>query len=285
MPQPGRQRFPTWWQALILVVSGVVIGFSSCVGALQGLNGGPQPFAKLFAIGFIAGVAAFFVGIILFLVVIVRAVISPVSPPGTLLPPPSPAGVISRATHPQLFPDAPQGAARASVPSMEVGQEANDAMVRLRIAIVIAIAFAGAVLLRGVAGPASTRGHNRFTLLILVLMFVLGQLPYAIVLFRTRKYPDRVGLALAMGTGGAYALTSFGFLFRYVTAMNRMYPWLFFGPILGVAVFVFALLARSASAQRSDDTGLVVSFFFGLVSYNLILHWGLTYFVLRMAFR
>ncbi|MGH9715342.1 MAG: hypothetical protein ACRD4R_01215 [Candidatus Acidiferrales bacterium] len=71
MAESKKQRFPTWWQALILLLGGGILGFTSCGAVIAGAN---SVLGALFVIGFFAGAAAFVAGIILFIVAAVRAV-------------------------------------------------------------------------------------------------------------------------------------------------------------------------------------------------------------------
>ncbi|MGH9687229.1 MAG: hypothetical protein ACRD5K_09075 [Candidatus Acidiferrales bacterium] len=70
MPEAGKQRFPTWWQALTLVLGGGVLGFTSCGAAIVSHN---SAFGALFVIGFFAGAAAFVAGLVLLIMASVRA--------------------------------------------------------------------------------------------------------------------------------------------------------------------------------------------------------------------
>lgn len=70
MPEAGKQRFPTWWQALILVLGGGVLGFTSCGGAFSA----SPTLQTIFVVGIFVGAAAFFAGLILFIVVAVQRV-------------------------------------------------------------------------------------------------------------------------------------------------------------------------------------------------------------------
>src|SRR5271154_2934823 len=90
-----KQSFPRWWQGLIILVSGIVIGLSSCAAFLNGLNYGGggsnnQAASGFFAIGFFAGIAVALVGLILMLIGIARAAVNAMRPPPApaLLPQP-----------------------------------------------------------------------------------------------------------------------------------------------------------------------------------------------------
>lgn len=67
----GRQRFPTWAQALVILASGVLLGFSSCFAFLANVAGN-QTTAELFGIGFLIGVGVFLFGVILLLIRAIR---------------------------------------------------------------------------------------------------------------------------------------------------------------------------------------------------------------------
>ncbi|MGA9883539.1 MAG: hypothetical protein ACREDL_15215 [Bradyrhizobium sp.] len=67
---PEKQRFPTWWQALIMVLGGGVLGFTSCGAAIVSHN---SVLGALFVSGFFAGAAAFVAGLVLLIVAAVRA--------------------------------------------------------------------------------------------------------------------------------------------------------------------------------------------------------------------
>jgi hypothetical protein len=277
----GKQRFPTWWQALILIVGGAVIGLSSCVGALSGIGGGrPSQFAGLYVTGFFAGVAAFFAGIILFIVMAIRALLSRPQGPTSILPaPPQAGGVISHATHPQLFPDATASAAAPPVPV-----EVQYALARFRIAIFVAILASSVGLWRMAAFPRWTT-YSRHYFLISVVGFVLSQLPWVVVLVRTWKVPDRVGLALAIAAGSVYVLTTGGFLTNWQYSSVRLDPILWMHAGLDVVIVVLAYLVRRAASLRGADAQLLITFFFSVLIYWFMVSLFLKYLSVALASR
>jgi hypothetical protein len=278
MAAGSKQRFPTWWQALILLVSGAVIGFSSCVGVLSGINRSQNhQLSNLYVLGFFAGAAAFIAGIVLFLVAAIRALLNPpqvpvfATPPG-VPPAVSPEGVITRATHPHLFPDSgpgilsAPGVGRSVPPTAEV----RSALMRLRIAIFVAMIASISALIRMAAVPQPSQ-HSRNLLVSTVGSVLLLQLPYVVALARTWNLADRVGLALAMATGFVHALTTWNFL------MYARYNLLGLGTAVGVhvavnvVVIVLAYLARRAAGLRSNDAGLLVTFGFTVLLYDWLI--------------
>jgi hypothetical protein len=284
-----KQRYPTWWQALILLGSGVVIAFSSCVGVLTGIGGGQSAqLGKLFTIGFFVGVAAFIVGLVLMLVVAIRALFFPQREP-VLVPqvPLQPGGVISRATHPHLFPDAsPDAAAVAQVAQPAAPPAPGDptALVGLRVAIFASILYGTAELVRQAALPRwSPYLHHYF--LMSVAGFVLSQLPYVFVLVRTWRIPDRAAVALALAAGCAYSIFGTGFLVYWQYPAMRMNPTLWIGGALQLAIVVLALLVRKGATWRDGGFGLVVTFFFSMLIYAFLVRTFLHYLSLTLISR
>jgi hypothetical protein len=284
-----KRKFPTWWQALMLVAGGVIIAFSSCAGMLSGIGGGQsRELSQLYAYGFLAGIAAFLVGIVLFIVVAILALarapddapvlgVIPASPeskqvsgvvlanPRVPAPAPHPAGgVISRATHPQLFPDA---SIAAAPPSTQV----QAALARLHIAIFVSILASSFSLWRSVALYQRPPYSHYF--LIYAIAFALGQVPYVIVLVRTWRRPDRAGLALAIAASFAYALSAlqvFGFV-QYRYRMTQLNPSFWVHAALDVLIIVLAYLVRRAASLRRADVELLISFFFGVLVYTMLI--------------
>jgi hypothetical protein len=72
-------RSLTWQQALLLVVSGLVVGYPSLVGATNGMWGGGQvsPHQGLYVILFFASAVAFISGFAGFLLITVKTLTSP----------------------------------------------------------------------------------------------------------------------------------------------------------------------------------------------------------------
>ncbi len=76
MPEVPEKRFPTWSQVLMLVLGGGLLGFTSCGAALTVSGRGSAFWRSVFAVGFFAGAAAFLAGLLLFLFLVLRAMIS-----------------------------------------------------------------------------------------------------------------------------------------------------------------------------------------------------------------
>jgi hypothetical protein len=75
---PGtRQRFPTWQQALFLLVFGVIVGYPCSVEVGRGMWGSASPFHGWFVLGFFAGAVAFISGFVSLLAIAVKAVTAP----------------------------------------------------------------------------------------------------------------------------------------------------------------------------------------------------------------
>ncbi|MFY9751092.1 MAG: hypothetical protein WBS18_03260 [Candidatus Acidiferrales bacterium] len=277
MAAGSKQRFPTWWQALILVGSGVVIGFSSCVGVLSGINRSQNhQLSNLYVFGFFAGAAVFIAGMVLFLVAAIRALLNPpqvpvfATPPGVAPGPPE--GVIAHATHPHLFPDSgpgilsAPGAARSAPPPAEVG----SALMRLRIAIFMAMIVSIFALIRMAAVSQSSQ-HSRNLLVSAVASVLVLQLPYLVALARTWDAADRAGLALAMATGFVHALTTWNFLMYARYNLLGLEAAVGVHAAVNIGVIVLAYLARRAAGVRSNEAGLLVTFGFTVLLYDWLI--------------
>lgn len=266
MAKPGAQRFPKWWQALILLVSGIVIGFSSCVGALTSIAGKPSPLEQFYVIGFFAGVAAFLAGVVLLIIVAVRGMASPVKPTPGL---PASPGVISRATHPQLFPDSKPISPQSTGP---LPQNASAALMWLRIAILTSLALSAAGLFRFAANPRNAAlPHGIFPFMLLNVL--LHAVPYLVVLYRTRKEPDRVGFCLAIATACWSILHSFEMLVVGPLRLASTITWEMYAPLLlGALVIAAAWMVRLYAPRATGDAGRIVMLlisvwaYFGVVS-------------------
>jgi len=70
-----KRRFPTWQHSLLLVIIGGVVGYS-CFENLD-IWGNGRPHQALYVPGFFAGVVAFISGMLSFLAIAVRGVVSP----------------------------------------------------------------------------------------------------------------------------------------------------------------------------------------------------------------
>lgn len=275
------RKFPTWWQALILFVGGIVIALSSCAGMLSGIGGGQsKELGQLYVFGFFAGIAAFIAGIVLFIVVAILALVRPpddtqlsgfalASPEsGAVVTAPHAAHgtsgvVISRATHPQLFPDAPVAAAASST-------ELDAALARLHIAIFVSMLASGVSLWRTFA-LQQWSPYARHYSLTSALSVILSQVPYAIVLIRTWRRPDRPGLALAIAAGSVYVLSTWRFFTLWQHRAIRIDPTFWVHAALNVLIIVLAILVKHAAALRKADAELLISFFFGVLVYTSLI--------------
>lgn len=269
MAEPGAQRFPKWWQALILLISGIVIGFSSCVGALTGIAGKPSPLEQFYVIGFFVGVAGFLGGVVLFIIVAIRAIVSPVKPAPGL---PTSTGVISRATHSQLFPDSKPISPQLAAP---LSHNVPAALMWLRIAILASLAFSTAGLFRFAANPRTAAlSHRAFPFMLLNVM--LHAVPYLVVLYRTRNGPDRVGFCLALATASWSILQSLVMFQRMYLHFSLGITWYMYASFVpGALVIAAAWMVRISSARASGDAGRIVILlvlvwaYFGVVSLTL----------------
>jgi hypothetical protein len=188
---PGtKRRSTTWQQSLLLLIFGVIVGYPSCVGAGQGVWGNASRFQGLYVVGAFVGAVAFLAGVVGFLATFVKMLTSsPTIGPAAIPSAHASTGPVSRAAHPQLFPDA--GVERPE----SVSSETRAALFRLRIALVGTIALATIDLLRS-GGPPRTSSYGQHYLVVSVITYALAQLPIGVALIRTRNIPDRAGLAL-----------------------------------------------------------------------------------------
>lgn len=259
---PGtKRRSPTWQQSLLLLTFGIIVGYPSCVGVGQGMWGGASPHQGLYVVGAFAAALAFIAGILGFLETSVRMLTSPpaIGPAATPLRHAS-AGPVSRATHPQLFPDA--GVERPE----PISGETTAALLRLRIALVGTIVFAAVDLWRS-GGPRLSSSYGQHYLIVSVIAYVLSQVPFGAALFRTWNMPDRAGLALAMVAGAAQVLIPLAFFdtLRYSRAAQE--SWLG-SALLGLAVALLAYMVWRPSLSRKGDAGILISMFFAFLAYT-----------------
>lgn len=261
MAENGAQRFPKWWQALILLVSGIVIGFSSCVGALTRFSGKPSPLEQMYVIGFFVGVAAFLAGVVLLILAAIRGIASPVKPTPGL---PASAGVISRATHPQLFPDSRPA---SSQPVALASRNVAAALMWLRIAILASLAFSAAGLFRFAANPRNTALSPR-VFPFMLLNVLLYAVPDLVVLYRTRKEPDRVGFCLAIATACWSILHSFLMLEVGTLRLASTFTLDMYAPLLLAALVIAAAwMVRVNAPRATSDAGRIFILLFLVWAY------------------
>ena len=231
MTSQGKQRFPKWWQALILIVAGFVIFFSSCAGAFSGLGGGGSRYPQsLIGAGLLAGAAMFVAGVVLMLVVIIMAIARGFRP-------------VSAVSTPSL-----SGAGIPQVPILTPQQAEREIIWRLRIAMIVVVAFA----FRGIFGVTflipRTQGMYSGYLGIVVLSYLLTDAPYVVALIRLARGYDVLGLATAISTPcvnlffWAWQIVKFMMLSRPVFKFSvyGLYSILGLTPLLDVLVIIFA---------------------------------------------
>ena len=252
---PGTKgRSPTWQQALLLVLCGLVIGYPSLIGATHGIWGGDvSPHQGLYVAFFFASAVAFISGFASFLSITVKALISPAgSGPAIATPPPASLGGVSRAAPPQVVLNAVANR-KASIPSSAV-------LTLLRLTLVAAVCLAIYFGLRDWGRPPLSSSYGRSYWLIAVLTLLLSQLPFAVALIRTWKVPDRAGLALAMCAGATDLL--------YLWDRSARSPWLIAS--FGLATVILAYSVWRPSLSRKGDVGLLISIFFGFAAYTVL---------------
>lgn len=94
-PPLPTQRFPTWKQVLVMVLGGIALAATACVGFLVSLNGnfergGDAVWTPLAAILFCAGVLGFLIGLVLLLIRVGRSLGSQPQSPASGDPPKGP---------------------------------------------------------------------------------------------------------------------------------------------------------------------------------------------------
>jgi hypothetical protein len=249
-------RSLTRQQALLLVVSGLVIGYPSLVGATKGMWGGGEasPHQGLYVILFFASAVAFISGFAGFLLITAKTLTSPAeSQAAVAMPTSRSAGGVSRAAPPQ---DAlkPVASRKALLPN-------SASLSALRITLVAAVCLASFFVLRDWGHPSLSSSYGRTYWLIAALTLLLRELPFAVALIRTSKVPDRAGLALAMVAGVTDLL--------YLWDPSARSPLL--TTCFGLAAVVLAAyLVWRPSLSRTGDFGLLISIFSGLAAYTVL---------------
>lgn len=262
MSEGTKRRFPRWWQALIILVSGIVIGLSSCAGFLAGFNmngrGNNGSLQSVLAVGFVAGGVIALIGFVLLLVAFARGIVNSIaSPPAA----PSLAHALS-----------PSG---APIPAVAWSQPSSEQRIlrQLQIAIVV-------LMLLPATGVATSllvllnRPYVLPSLLLIVVSYILSQVPYGIALARTRRGADRLGIAIAFAASCVFfvegCLPFLGPSQMLRTAVGiRSWPSLF---LIGHAVVaVFAWRAGKLSPPEKDDLALIGASFLGIVAYLVVI--------------
>jgi hypothetical protein len=263
-----KQKFPRWWQGLIILVSGVVIGLSSCAGFLGGFNfagGGNnnQSLQALLAIGFFAGLAMALVGFVLMLIGIARAVVNSLRPPAprSLMPPGAPVIGADRLAFEDL-------------PEQRILRQFQIVLVIFMLLPAASIATSVLVL---VARPNAWN-----SLVLIVISYALSQVPYGFALARTRRGLDRLGIAVAFAASCVLVVegllpfvhppsvltTRFGFL---------GWPSLFL--MAHAVVAVYAWRAGKLAPPEGDDVALIAGSFVGVVAYVIFVRFFEMHFI------
>ena len=255
-----KQKFPRWWQGLIILVSGIVIGLSSCAGFLGAFNFGGgrnnnQSLQGLLAIGFLAGLAMALVGFVLMLIGIARAAVN------SFRPPPAPPSLTPSATP----VPAAGGRTYEEAPEQRVLRQFQMALV---VFMLLPAASVATSVLALVARPNSWH-----ILVLMVVSYVFSQAPYGIALARTRRGLDRIGIAIAFA--GSCVMVVEGFLpLLHVSAMFAVRQGLFGWPSLfligHVVVAVYAWRAGQLAPAAGDDMALIAGSFAGVVAYLVL---------------
>jgi hypothetical protein len=256
-----KQRFPTWWQGLIILVSGIAIGFSSCAAFLNGAsfsgyNRVDQSRQGLFAIGFFAGIAVTVAGFVLFVIGVARGVVNAIRPPRPIpaFPPTAEA------------PGAPQAAVPPYVESPE-----QRILRQFQIVLVVFMLMPAASVATSVLALLA-RPTLAPTLALIVVSYLLSQAPYGFALLRTRRGPDRLGIAIAFAASSTATVEGLLPLARgsamFATRMGLFaWPGLFL--ISHVVVAIFAWRVGKLAPPESDDAALLAGSFVGVVFYIL----------------
>jgi hypothetical protein len=269
MTDARKQRFPRWWQALIIIASGIALGLSSCVGFLgtmnfSGRNTGGQALPLLLASGFFGGILIAFVGCVLLLIALARVIVDSLRVPAV-----DTSLSIGAGATPGGAAALPQTSAFAvtAPPDQPILRQFQMALVVLMLLPVASIATSVLVVL------------NRYRpypgIFLILSTYVLSQVPYAFALARTRRGPDRLGIAIAFAASCVFFVEGLLPLFRF-TGMLRYSPaaGLFFWPALfligHVVVAVFAWRAGQLSPPDEGDLGLIVTSFAGVIIYLVV---------------
>jgi hypothetical protein len=259
-----RQRFPTWWQGLIILFSGVAIGFSSCAAFLSGANfsgssrnQGPE---SLFAIGFFAGIAITFAGFVLFVIGAARGIVNAVRAPQPMLTP-APAPSIS-------------GVPIAAIPSPEESPE-QRILRHFQIVLVVFMLVPAASVATSVL-VLLARPNLAPSLGLIIVSYVLSQAPYGFALARTRRGPDRLGIAIAFAascTATVEGLLPLAHGSGMFASRVGLFAWPGLFLISHVVVAIFAWRAGKLAPPEGGDAALLAGSFAGVVFYMLTVHY------------
>jgi hypothetical protein len=260
-----KQRFPTWWQGLIILISGIVIGFSSCAAFLSGANfsgssRGNQGLEGLFAIGFFAGIAVTFAGFVLFIIGVARGVVN-------ALKAPQPVVTFSSAAQGPGVPIAPGSSVAAPLSLAESPEQ--KILRHFQIVLVVFMLIPAASVATSVL-VLLARSSLAPTLGLIIVSYVLSQAPYGFALLRTRGGPDRFGIAIAFAA--SCATTVEGLLplahgSAMLTSRIGLFAWPGLFLISHVVVAIFAWRAGKLAPPETGDAALLAGSFAGVVLY------------------
>jgi hypothetical protein len=257
-----KQRFPRWWQALIIIASGIALGLSSCVGFLSNLNFGGgnagQVSAGLLMVGFFGGILIALVGCVLLLIAVARAIVNNFATPAV------DASVSFAAA---TAPGAVAPAARVVVAGARQQQTLRQFQITLIVLMLLPAASIAMSVLILLNRPRAWPG-----VFLILATYVLSQGPYFLAFVRTRRGPDRLGIAIAFAASCVFFVEGLLPLFRaprmfaFVPAMA-----LFFWPALfltgHIVVAVFAWRAGQLAPPEEGDLGLIGASFVGVILY------------------
>ena len=271
MTPARKQRFPRWWQALIIIGSGIVLSFSSCIGFLgtmsfSGANRGVQIVPLLLMVGFFGGIVLAFIGGVLLLIAAARALVdsfrAPAVEPASMLG----ADAASGLPVPGVAPAPPSPGLFGITASRE-----EPALRQFQIALVV-------LMLLPLGGVATTfliflnRPRAWGSFLLILSSYVLSQAPYAFALARTRRGLDRLGIAIAFAASCCFFVEGLLPVFEL-----RHMPVAWAGPILfswpglfligHVVVAVFAFRAGRLAPPEGDDLSLIATSFVAVIAY------------------
>ncbi|HTW24725.1 MAG TPA: hypothetical protein VMD78_14065 [Candidatus Baltobacteraceae bacterium] len=261
MTPAKKQRFPTIIQSIIIIASGIVLGLSSCVGFLGTMNSSGQSLAPILMIGFFGGVIIAFIGCVLLLIAVARALVD-----AFRLPAPAAPSL--------LIAEAPAGAAAVSPSPGLFGITASreqPVLRQLQIALVVLMLLPLASVATSVL-IVLNRLRAYPSIFLFLSSYVLSQVPYAFALARTRRGLDRLGIAIAFAASCVFFVEGLLPLFRprgmFLLGPDRL---LFFWPglfLIGhVVVAVFAFRAGRLAPPEGDDLPLVGASFVGVIVY------------------
>jgi hypothetical protein len=264
----GKQRFPRWWQSLIIIASGIALGLSSCVGFLGTLNFGGgsnagQALPLLLAAGFFGGIFIALAGCVLLLISVARAIVN------NLATPTVDASVSFTAA---MTPGAVTPAARGALAA--AGSREQRALRQFQMALIVLMLLPAT----GIATSALilfSRPRAWPSLFLILATYVLSQGPYFLAFVRTRRGPDRLGIAIAFAASctffveGLLPLFQAPRIFALAPAMGFFFwPGLF---LIGhIVVAVFAWRAGRLAPPEEGDFGLIATSFAGVIVYLVV---------------